>query len=150
MSITVNCPCSKKIKVPDSAAGKKVRCAGCGAIHRVPALVGAEAPISDGQPKCARCGGAVDPRADLYEFFAYRKARTRFQLGGSMHLFQETVTFDGLVQMNGNACQKCVREIQGKHKLVWLAGLAAICVIAVVTTIACRGTPKSAGANPAS
>ena len=67
-----------------------------------------------------------------------------------MHLFQETVTFDGLVQMNGNACQKCVREIQGKHKLVWLAGLAAICVIAVVTTIACRGTPKSAGANPAS
>ena len=38
MSISVTCPCSKKLKAQDSAAGRKVKCSACGAIVPVPGV----------------------------------------------------------------------------------------------------------------
>ena len=36
MPIQINCQCGKSLKVPDAAAGKAVKCPGCGATVRVP------------------------------------------------------------------------------------------------------------------
>jgi hypothetical protein len=104
---------------------------------------------SEAQEKCARCGRSVDSRSDLYEFFAYRKTRTRFELGGLVYWFQETTTFEGLVELSGHACKGCVREIQKKYKLVWLLGLAVIACIAIGTIMLLPPNGKIAWDEPA-
>ena len=40
----VKCPCGKLLKVPDTAAGKRVKCPACGKVFQVPATSDAPAP----------------------------------------------------------------------------------------------------------
>lgn len=36
MSIIIDCPCGKRLDVPEDAAGRRARCRTCGRVHRVP------------------------------------------------------------------------------------------------------------------
>ncbi len=72
----VACPsCQKKIKAPDSAAGKKAKCPSCGAVMMLPAPVqdaepfGQDAPASDPFSTPAGnsgIGGLLDEADDMY------------------------------------------------------------------------------------
>src|SRR5262245_15634445 len=46
MPVSFTCPCSKKLRIPDELAGKKVRCPGCGTTLRVPAQEVVESPAA--------------------------------------------------------------------------------------------------------
>ena len=81
MSIHLNCQCGKVLKTSENAAGKRVRCPACGAVHRVPspdtgsapAVQAGEAPCyvvgeNEGREaataaKCPWCGRPLRPRA---------------------------------------------------------------------------------------
>lgn len=88
-----------------------------------------------GGPRCGRCQRPVDPVADKYEFFAYRRTRYRFKIFGSLYFLEEQTTYEGLVQMEGHACERCVREIKAKYKKVWLGGLALLGLVILVTVL---------------
>lgn len=48
MPITVACPsCRKALKAPDNAAGRKVKCPGCGSVLIIPAPQMPAAPFED-------------------------------------------------------------------------------------------------------
>ena len=62
MPITLNCPsCSHRLKVPDSAAGRRGKCPGCGAAVQIPA---APSPDPDAIPIGPVDTGGPHPTAD--------------------------------------------------------------------------------------
>jgi predicted Zn finger-like uncharacterized protein len=53
MPVTLDCPfCKTRLRLPDSGAGRAVRCPRCGTAVRVPAVVGPrdDAPPRSGPP----------------------------------------------------------------------------------------------------
>jgi hypothetical protein len=102
---------------------------------------------SESQCHCSRCGRSADAKDDIYEYFAYRRSRTRVGIG-NVYLLQQTTTHEGLVDMNGHACKNCVRDIQTKYKLVWLVGLFMMVVIGVATYLLSPTTLKNGWDEP--
>src|SRR5687768_5574069 len=43
MPIEVSCECGKRLRAPDSSAGRRAKCPGCGRVLQVPAAPGAPA-----------------------------------------------------------------------------------------------------------
>jgi hypothetical protein len=69
MSISMTCPCGKKYRLKDTSAGKKLRCADCGEVLKIPLQdAGDEAELDefDALPAVARSQGerqtALPPR----------------------------------------------------------------------------------------
>ena len=69
MPIKVRCPeCSKVMGVPDKAAGRAVKCKGCGGRVPVPAAGGERRPVKKKKKKKKRPEPAPEPSFDDYGY----------------------------------------------------------------------------------
>src|SRR5688572_16405911 len=66
MPITFPCPCGKRLKVPDTLAGKKVKCPECQAPVQVPAIM-ATPPPANPRPAHPSAPRAADKLPDWLE-----------------------------------------------------------------------------------
>ncbi len=67
MPIQIRCQCGKALKIPDNAAGKAVKCPGCGKTMKVPAAGGAGRGPAAGPAASPAQGATVGARVVLCE-----------------------------------------------------------------------------------
>ena len=81
MAIHCRCKCGARIRVPDSAAGKRARCRSCGAVFAVPPASGKpkHTPSPANARRQAEPAKAADDRYSWLEEFAHAESDTRGQ-----------------------------------------------------------------------